>query len=64
MLKSTKSEARNPKQLLNSKELNSKQIQDWSHEYFSTEKSLDPASRRRAPSLKLGPIPISTRSWE
>jgi tRNA pseudouridine55 synthase len=34
---------------------------DWSHEYFSAEKSLDPDSHRRAPSLKLGPIPISTR---
>jgi hypothetical protein len=32
----------------------------WSHEYFSVEKSLDPDSHRRAPSLKLGPIPIST----
>ena len=34
---------------------------DLSHEYFSTEKSLDPDSHRRAPSLKLGPTPISTR---
>jgi hypothetical protein len=33
----------------------------WSHEYFSAEKSPDPDSHRRAPSLKLGPIPISTR---
>ncbi len=34
---------------------------NWSHEYFSAEKSLDPDSHRRAPSLKLGPVPISTR---
>ncbi len=34
---------------------------DWSPEYFSSEKSLDHDSRRRATSLKLGPTPISTR---
>jgi excinuclease ABC subunit C len=39
----------------------SRQNSNWSHESFSTEKSLDPDSHRRAPSLKLGPIPISTR---
>ena len=39
----------------------SRQNSNWSHDSFSTEKSLDPDSHRRAPSLKLGPIPISTR---
>ncbi|MEI7513730.1 MAG: hypothetical protein WCJ74_03870, partial [bacterium] len=34
---------------------------NWSHEYFSAEKSLDPDSHRRAPSLELGPTPIPTR---
>ena len=36
-------------------------IKTWSYEYFSVEKSLDPDSHRRAPSLKSGPTPISTR---
>jgi UDP-N-acetylmuramate dehydrogenase len=44
--------------------IQSEESKTWSHEYFSTEKSLDPDSHRRAPSLKLGPTPISTHLHE